>query len=143
MAAEMNQEVDFMVLFSCPVLTALEQLRFQFYTDGRADFWENHTESDARQHTFNDPDKYQFTDTDPVVSLNKLSMPGLWLFGEQDIQIPVKLCIEHLNELRVQGKAYEYALFPALGHNTGFADDTAPVDISVQWIKQQSIALKK
>lgn len=73
-----------------------------------------------REHIKNDPDRYQFTSTDPKVSLSKLTIPGLWLFGEKDIQIPVKLCIEQLNALRDQVKPFEYNLFPALGHNTAF-----------------------
>lgn len=95
--ASKNPQIEFMVLFSCPTITTLEQLRFQFYTNGNNNFWENHTEADAREHTRNDPDKYQFVATDPKISLNTLSIPGLWLFGEKYIQIPVKLCIEQLN----------------------------------------------
>ena len=134
-AASKNPQVKFMVLFSGPTITTLEQLRFQFYTNGDHNFWTNHTEADAREHIKSDPDKYQFIATDPKESLNKLSIPGLWLFGEQDIQIPIKLCIEQLNTFKVQGKSFEYALFPSLGHNTSSKDDTTPFDISIQWIK--------
>jgi hypothetical protein len=132
-----------MVLFSCPTVSTLEQLRFQFYTAGRADFWDNHTETDTREHVKNDPDRYQFTGTDPKVALSSTSIPGLWLFGEKDIQIPVKMCIEKINALKVQGKPFEYALFPTLGHSTAFANDTAPLDISIQWIKQKAFNSKK
>lgn len=142
-AASKNPQIEFMVLFSCPTITTLEQLRFQFYTNGNNNFWENHTEADAREHTLNDPDKYQFVATDPKISLNALSIPGLWLFGEKDIQIPVKLCIEQLNTFKVQGKPYEYTLFPTLGHNTAFNSETAPFDISIQWIKQKTLNIKK
>jgi len=79
-AASKNPRIEFMVLFSCPTVTTLEQLRFQFYTNGNNNFWENHTESDAREHIKNDSDRYQFTATDPKISLNTLSIPGLWLF---------------------------------------------------------------
>ena len=142
-AANKNSLVEFMVLFSCPTVTTLEQLRFQFYTDGRTDFWENHTEADARDHIKNDSDRYQFTSTDPKVDLNTLSIPGLWLFGEKDIQIPVKLCIENLNILKTQGKPYEYALFPALGHNTGYSASNEPFNLSVQWIKREAKEFNK
>jgi len=141
-AANKNKLIEFMVLFSAPTVTTLEQLRFQFYTDGRTDFWENHTEGDAREHIKNDPDRYQFTSTDPKIALSNLSIPGLWLFGEKDIQIPVKLCIEHLNKLKVQGKPFEYKLFSTLGHNTTFANTTEPVDISIRWIKQKALNIK-
>lgn len=144
LAANKNPLVEFMVLFSCPTITTLEQLRFQFYTDGRTDFWEDHTDADVREHIKNDPDRYQFTDTDPKVALNTLLIPGLWLYGEKDIQLPVKLCIEQLNTLKVQGKPFEYSLFSTLGHNTAFANTTtAPVDISIHWIKQKALNIKK
>ncbi|CAM4241491.1 alpha/beta hydrolase [Cytophagaceae bacterium 50C-KIRBA] len=142
LTASKNPQIEFMVLFSCPTITTLEQLRFQFYTNGNNDFWGNHTDADAREHTKNDPDKYQFVATDPKISLNTLSIPGLWLFGEKDIQIPVKLCIEQLNTLKVQGKLFEYTLFSTLGHNTAFDSYTAPFDISIQWIKQKTLNIK-
>lgn len=138
-AALKNPLVEFMVLFSSPTITTLEQLRFQFYTNGREDFWESHTDEDAREHIENDPDKYQFKATDPKVSLSALSIPGLWLFGERDIQIPVKMCMEQLNVLKVQGKPYEYVLFPSLGHNT---HKTEPLDIAIQWIRQKVLSLR-
>lgn len=138
-AATKNPLVKFMVLFSCPTITTLEQLRFQFYTDGNKDFWEQHSNEDAREHIKNDPDRYQFVTTDPITYLNKLSIPGLWIFGEKDIQIPVDLCIEQLNRLKAKGKPYEYSLFSTLGHNTAFATDREPIDISIHWIKQIAI----
>ena len=142
-AASKNSQIKFMVLFSCPTITTLEQLRFQFYTNGNNEFWETHTEADAREHTKNDPDRYKFVATDPKNSLVTLSIPGLWLFGEKDIQIPVKLCIEQLNTFKAQGKPFEYTLFPTLGHNTAFDSDTTPFDISINWIKQKTLIIKK
>jgi len=136
-AAKNNPLVEFMVLFSCPTVTTLEQLRFQFYTNGKTDFWDSHSETNAREHIMNDPDRYQFKSTDPKIALSALSIPGLWLFGEKDIQIPVKLCIEQINALKVQGKPFEYTLFPSLGHSTAFTNDTTPLNISIQWIKQK------
>lgn len=140
--ASKNPQIQFMVLFSCPTISTLEQLRFQFYTNGNNKFWDNHTDEDAREHIKNDPDKYQFVATDPKLFLNSLSIPGLWLYGEKDIQIPVKLCIEQLNIFKVQGKPFEYTLFPSLGHNTSSADITTPFDISIQWIKQKTLTKK-
>lgn len=135
--ASKNPWVEFMVLFSSPTITTLEQLRFQFYTNGRTDFWENHSEEDAREHIKNDPDKYQFEATDPKERLRNLSIPGLWIFGEKDIQIPVKMCIEQLNTLKLENKQFEYVLFPSLDHDT---HKTEPINISVNWIKQQSFS---
>lgn len=135
-AASENPLIDFMVLFSCPTITTLEQLRFQFYTNGDEDFWETHTEADARDHIANDPDRYQFEPTDPKSYLHKLTIPGLWLFGGKDIQVPVQVCIEQLRVLQDDGKSFDYVLFPELGHNTAFADTSAPVDTALYWIQQ-------
>jgi len=143
MAASKNPQIKFMVLFSGPTITTLEQLRFQFYTNGNNSFWENHTEADAIEHTKNDPDRYQFAATDPKTYLKTLSIPGLWLFGEKDIQIPVKLCIEQLNTLKAQGKPFDYTSFSKLGHNTSSSNDTAPLDTAVQWIQQKAFNIKK
>jgi len=138
-AASQNHQIDFMALFSCPIITTLEQLRFQFYTNGDADFWNSHTEADAREHVKNDPDRYQFAPTDPKESLKNLSIPGLWLFGEQDIQIPVKVCIEQLNNFRLSNKPFEYVLFPELGHNTNKGE---PLNITLNWIKRQALIIQ-
>ena len=137
-AANNNPLVNFMVLFSCPTITSLEQLRFQFYTNGNPNFWVNHTEEDARYHIKNDSDRYQFISTDPKISLRNVSAPSLWLFGEKDIQIPVKLCIEQINILKSEGKPFEYTLFSNLGHNTAFTDDKSPVEIAINWIKEKT-----
>lgn len=135
LAAQKNRKVNFMILFSGPVVTTLEQLRFQFYTDGDRHFWENHTEAEARQHVRSDPDRYQFAGTDPRDALSKLSIPGLWLFGGKDIQIPVGLSTAHLDTLKAQGKRYEYQLFPELAHNTSLSKSQEPFNAAVQWIK--------
>lgn len=142
MAANKNHNVSFMILFSGPVITTLEQLRFQFYTEGKSSFWDNHTEAEAREHIHNDPDRYQFVATDPRDALANLSIRGLWLFGGKDVQIPVSLSIEHLNVLKAQGKSYEYHLFPELGHNTSPSKSNEPVSFAIQWIKE-NIGSKK
>ncbi|RYE23928.1 MAG: alpha/beta fold hydrolase [Sphingobacteriaceae bacterium] len=134
-ADEKNHKISFMVLFSGPVITTLEQLRFQFYTQGSSNFWQTHTEAEAREHIRSDPDRYQFAGTDPRDALAKLSIPGLWLFGGKDIQVPVHLSMEHLDSLKSKGKPYEYRLFPELGHNTAFSKTAEPVNLAIGWIR--------
>ena len=142
MAANKNTKVNFMILFSGPVATTLEQLRFQFYTQGNSRFWETHTEADAREHIKNDPDKYQFASTDPRDALSKLSIPGLWLYGGKDIQAPVGISIERLDALKVQGKLYEHQVFPELGHNLGSSKSLEPVNFAIQWIGDYAACMK-
>lgn len=135
-AAEKNSSVNFMLIFSGPVITTLEQLRFQFYTNGDEHFWNKHSESDVREHVKNDPDRYQFEPTDPQIQLSKLTIPGLWIFGGRDIQIPTRLCIDNLNKQIKTGKQYEYLLYPSLGHSTAFSNSPEPVNRTIQWIKR-------
>ena len=137
LAASKNPKINFMILFSGPIITTLEQLRFQFYTKGNSKFWETHTEDEARAHIQNDPDKYQFVATDPIHTLEKLKIPGLWIFGGKDIQVPVGLSIERLNSLKEIGKNYEHQLFPALGHNTITSNSTETLSLAIKWIKKQ------
>ncbi|MDR1344133.1 MAG: lysophospholipase [Tannerellaceae bacterium] len=141
-AANKNVLVDFMVLFSGSMVPTLEQLRFQFFTEGKPDFWESHTEAEAREHIRSDADRYQFANTDPYDALSTLSIPGLWLFGGKDVQVPAGLSIDRLNALKAQGKPYEYCLFSTLGHNTAFSDSTEPVNIAVHWIKDRKHYMK-
>lgn len=135
LAAKNNRKVNFMILFSGPVVTTLEQLRFQFYTEGNFKFWDTHTEAEAREHINSDPDRYQFVNTDPHNTLAKLSIRGLWLFGGKDVQVPVHLSMERLDTLKTKGKTYDYRLFPELGHNTAFSKSHEPIDVAIQWIK--------
>lgn len=135
LAAARNKKIKFMVIFSGPVVSTLEQLRFQFYTQGNLKFWETHTEAQAREHMRSDPDKYKFEPIDPRYALSKLSIPGLWIFGGKDIQAPVGLSTEHLDELKATGKPYHHQLFPELGHNTAFSKSPEPMNFAIQWIK--------
>jgi pimeloyl-ACP methyl ester carboxylesterase len=144
LTAEKNKKVRFMTIFSGALITVKEQLRFQFYTNGNTNFWDTHTEEDARKHTMTDPDKYEFTDTNPLDALSKVSIPGLWIFGGKDIQVPVNLSIEHLNTLKSKGKHYEYKLFPALGHNTSSSNSEEPMKEALKWMKNiKSMKYKK
>lgn len=141
-AANNNSLANFMVLFSGSLVPTLEQLRFQFFTEGKPNFWDNYTEAEVREHIQNDADRYQFANTDPCDALGTLSIPGLWLFGNKDVQIPVGLSMERLNALKAQGKPYEYCLFSTLGHNLTFSNSTEPINIAIHWIKNRQHYIK-
>lgn len=141
--ANKNRTVKFITLFSGPVVTTLEQLRFQFYTNGNSKFWDTHGEAEVREHISNDPDKYQFAPTDPREALASLSIPGLWLYGGKDVQAPVGLSMERIDTLKATGKSYDYKLFPELGHNTAFSKSKEPVDFAIQWIKSTGSGMKE
>lgn len=132
-AAARSDEVKFMLIWSGPMVTTLEQLRFQFFTEGKAEFWETHGEADVREHIRTGPDRYQFSPTDPASSLRSLSIPGLWLYGRRDLNVPVGLCIERLASLASTGKRFEYREFADAGHQLPF---DAALSASMDWLQR-------
>lgn len=136
LAAVRTPEVKFMILWSGPLVTTLEQLRFQHLTDGKADFWDHHSEAEVREHVRSDPDRYMLVDTDPVDSLRKLSIPGLWLYGDRDVYVPVQLSIERLKALAASGKPFEYRLFPGFGHDLS-SDES--LSVSTDWLMHRVV----
>jgi uncharacterized protein len=133
LAAVRTPAVKFMVLWSGPVVTTLEQLRLQFLTDGRADFWDQHTETAARAHTHSDSDRHVFVATDPADSLRKLFIPGLWLYGGRDVNVPVSSSIERLDSLAAGGHPFEHRYFPQASHQLQ-GDEALPA--LLYWLKR-------
>ncbi len=136
LAARENPRVNFMVLFSGPVISTLEQLRFQFHTEDKPYYWDDHTLEQACEYVATAGDRYRFESTDPYDILRELTIPGLWMFGQKDLQFPAGLCVERLNSLVSAGKPYEHCLFPSLGHNLGPKVSTEPLRIAVEWIER-------
>jgi pimeloyl-ACP methyl ester carboxylesterase len=138
-AATRSPEAEFIILWSGPLVTTLEQLRFQFLTEGKANFWNQHSEAEAREHVRSDPDRYQFTGTDPRESLQRLSIPGLWLYGGRDVSVPTSLSMERLQALAASGKPFEYIMFPESGHNLRDAD---AIPATMEWLRNTVIQTK-
>jgi dienelactone hydrolase len=137
LAAESNDSVDFIVLWSGPVCKVSEEDIFSRYTaDSDSDRVPSYAEALAsRERPYVWPD-FLGTDTDPETSLRQLDIPGLWLFGQNDGSVPVDLSMQRLERQIRSGKHYEYALFSALGHN----NIPGTIDTAVNWIKRLSNA---
>ncbi len=52
LAAEKNNKVKFMTIFSGALITVKEQLRFQFYTDGDKNFWGIRTQKQMQENMY-------------------------------------------------------------------------------------------
>lgn len=139
LATARSPGVKFMILWSGPLVTTREQLRFQFLTDGKVDFWDHHSEMEVREHIRSDRDRYPFVATDPVDSLRKLSIPGLWLYGGRDVYIPVGLSIARLVVLAASGKPFEHHLFPCCGHNPPFP---RALSASMDWLMKRVVEVR-
>jgi dienelactone hydrolase len=73
---------------------------------------------------------------DPFPFLNKMNVPGLWLYGGADRSIPVDRCEAILDRLRSSGKDFTVMTFLGAGH--GLLDsppsDPRALPTLVQWL---------
>jgi len=117
-AARKTRLAKFLLLWSGPVGKVSEEDIYSKYTADRDSPVAPTYDEALRART----EKYVWPgflgrDTDSAEDLAKLSIPGLWLFSDNDGSIPVALSIERLQQLRKAGHRYDYVLFSGLGHN--------------------------
>jgi uncharacterized protein len=118
LAARNSRVVRFLVLWSGPVCKVSEEDIYSKYT-GDTDGALAPTFREAlaaREQKYLWPD-FLGRDTDSAEDLAKLSIPGLWIFSDNDRSIPVDLSLQQLQSLRARGHRYDYVLFSGLGHN--------------------------
>jgi pimeloyl-ACP methyl ester carboxylesterase len=133
LAAQRSGLARFLVLWSGPVCKVSEEDIYSIYTTDR----EMATAPTYPQALASRTEPYVWpaflgVDTDSSVTLESLSMPGLWIFSDNDGSIPVDLSLERLKSLRDSGHRYDYALFSGLGHNN--MDPTFAV--ATDWIRR-------
>lgn len=135
LAAQRSRVVKFLVLWSGPVCRVSEEDIFSKYTkDAESQSVPSYRQAlDSRTEAYVWPD-FLGRDTDSSEDLGRLSIPGLWIFSDNDGSIPVDLSIARLQALRRSGHHYEYVLFPGLGHNN--MDPTFAV--ATDWIRRLS-----
>jgi uncharacterized protein len=128
-AAQRSTDVRFLVLWSGPVVRVSEEDIFSKYTADRDGLTAPPYQEALRARTepYVWPD-FLGVDTDPSTALATLSIPGLWLFSDNDGSVPVDLSIERLQRLRKAGHPYDYLLFSGLGHNNMDQSFAAAVD---------------
>lgn len=133
-AVKKSKRVNFLVFWSSPVCKVSEEDIFSKYTADSDSLTVPRYEEAlrARAEPYIWPD-FLGLDTDSGETLKTLSIPGLWLFSDNDGSIPVDLSIERLNALRKEGHRYDYVMFSGLGHNNMGRTFATAVD----WIKRQ------
>jgi len=117
-AAEKSDLAKFLVMWSGPVGKVSEEDIYSKYTaDKDSPIAPTYDEAlRSRKEKYIWPD-FLGKDTDSSENLKKLSIPGLWLFSDNDGSIPIGLSIERLQQLRQAGHRYDYVLFSGHGHN--------------------------
>lgn len=134
LAARRNNLAKFLVLWSGPVCKVSEEdIYSQYSSDKDSQFVPSYRQAlDARTEEYVWPD-FLGIDTDPSTSLAGLTIPGLWIFSDNDGSIPVDLSIDRLQALRRMRLRYDYVLFSGLGHNN--MDGT--YSVAIDWIEKQ------
>lgn len=132
-AAQKSRQATFLVLWSSPVCKVSEEDIFSKNTVDHDGLTVPRYEEALRARTepYLWPD-FLGIDTDAGETLKTLSIPGLWLFSDNDGSVPVDLSIERLRALRQNGHRYDYVLFSGLGHNNMGGTFATAVD----WVKR-------
>jgi dienelactone hydrolase len=118
LAAQRGGGAKFLVMWSGPVCKVSEEdIYSKFTADRDGAFASPYAEAlEARTVKYIWPD-FLGKDTDSGETLNKLSIPGLWIFSDNDTSIPIDLSMSNLRALRRKGHAYDYVLFSGLNHD--------------------------
>lgn len=133
LAAEKSRIADFIILWSGPVCKVSEEDIYSKYTrDLDTKFAPSYEQAlRERKQKYIWPD-FLGKDSNPADSLVKLTIPGLWVFGENDGSVPVDLSIQRLKKLQHAGHKFDYILFSSLGHNNMPETFTSVID----WINR-------
>jgi pimeloyl-ACP methyl ester carboxylesterase len=116
LAASKSADVAFAISLSGPTCTLGQELYYSELTEEGISLQE--ASDMARDYT--GPHGF-----DPLPSLQKLDVPGLWLLGGQDSSIPVPLTIENLDSLVADhGKDFSYFVYPNMNHGLRDVDNT-------------------
>jgi hypothetical protein len=138
-AAAQLPKLAFMAFLSGPVCTVSEQLHFQNLAQDDQNFWKSHTRQQVAEYMKSV--HYSADDVDPRTSLSKLSIPALWLFGEQDNLVPVDWSLPRLDSLIREGHHnFSYKIFPNYGHDFLNPPGSPGYGYLVEWMKNAAVS---
>jgi pimeloyl-ACP methyl ester carboxylesterase len=140
-AAAQNRRVAVMALWSGPVCRVSDELLFGVASrENIAAENAAHAREGSAPQNIDATRRYAAqlradgTDVDPRDSLRVLDIPGLWLFGGRDNEIPTEQSVRQLAELIAQGKPnFEQRTLPEAGHAMRGVDQEA-YRITIDWI---------
>lgn len=148
-AATTEQRVAFLVLWSGPVCRVSDELEY-----GIASTETTAAEESARAREGSAPQRIDLVreyvariraegaDVDPRTSLRELGIPGLWLFGGKDVQIPTELSTRQLAALIAEGKPnFEQRTLPDAAHAMQGANAEA-YRMTIDWVRARASAGK-
>jgi pimeloyl-ACP methyl ester carboxylesterase len=146
-AAAANRRVAFMALWSGPVCRVSDELLFGVASEANiaAETAAHAREGSPAQNVdairrYAAQIRADGTDVDPRDSLRELGIPGLWLFGGRDNEIPTEQSVRQLAELIANGKPnFEQRTLPEAGHALDGKFEQA-YRITIDWIRTHTAA---
>jgi len=123
-AASRSDAVAFTVLVSAPTVTTGEEALYSSLT-GDADITDAVRRDEISAELASHPD----SGFDPAPFLQKMTSPGLWLYGSVDGSVPVPESIAVLDRLKAGGRNITYVVFPTGGHGLLDVDPPPPRDV--------------
>ncbi len=140
MAAAKSPEARFMGLWSGPVATTSEELHFSALAEKNQGHGGDHDHgampSPAEITRFVASVPRRADDVDPRLSIAKLDIPALWLFGAEDTSIPVALSVRRLIDLISVGQTnLSYQILAHEEHNLVDRPTQPAFPAMVSWVK--------
>ena len=56
---------------------------------------------------------------DPTTYLDRLTVPTLYVYGSEDVNVPTKECVDRLEELAANGRPVSWHVYEGAGHELG------------------------
>jgi pimeloyl-ACP methyl ester carboxylesterase len=75
---------------------------------------------------------------DPLPALRSLTIPALWLLGEDDRLVPTRICAPRVRALAAEGRRYTVRTYPG-GHEIGGALGTWAGDLDA-WLRAEGLS---
>jgi pimeloyl-ACP methyl ester carboxylesterase len=139
-AAAKSPDVRFMGLWSGPVATTSEEIHFSALA--RKNQTQGHDHDHAQPPSRAELERFvasvprRADDVDPRLSIAKLDIPSLWLFGGDDTSIPVALSVRRLLDLMTVGQTnLSYQVFEHEEHNLVDRPTQPAFPAMVAWVK--------
>jgi pimeloyl-ACP methyl ester carboxylesterase len=137
--AAQTDGVRFMALWSGVVATTSEEIHYSALAKKDPEIWNMQSAQDIAR--FVDSVPRRADDVDPRLSIAKLDIPALWLFGEEDASIPVALSVRRLIGLISAGQTnLSYQVFAHEGHNLVDRPTQPAFPAMVTWLKAVAAA---
>ncbi len=113
LTAAKSPDVSFMVIVSGPTVTVGEEIYYSELTGEREGARDEGTDSDLSERLAAYEGPHGF---DPVIPLETIDIPGLWVLGDADRSIPIPETVAILDRLAASGKPYSHQVLAGVGH---------------------------